>query len=88
MYQTSLFFVIKHTIAEEKRRIVEIFFKSWVDGNCNNEVNIDRVKFTADLDWYMLIRADFENSEDAVAIKLKGVPVKYQNYIEIVDLST
>ncbi len=84
MHQTSIFFKIKDTAAQEKHRMVELFFKSWVDSICNNEVSINQVSYTADLDWLEILRADFENAEDAVALKLKGIPVEYQNYIEIV----
>ena len=84
MYQTSIFFKIKDTMAQEKHRMVELFFKSWVDTICNNEVSINRVSYTADLDWLEIFRADFENPEDAVALKLKGIPLEYQTYIEII----
>ena len=85
MYQTSLFFRIKDDTALEKYRIIEYFFKSWVDDNCNNEVDINKVTYNqADLCWMHMYRADFEHFEDATAIKLKGIPKEYQPYIEIV----
>jgi hypothetical protein len=89
MYQTSLFFRIKNSsTAFEKYRIIEYFFKYWVDDTCNNEVDysVESVS-TASIDSRKLeelVRVDFEHIEDAVAIKLKGVPREYQPYIEIV----
>jgi hypothetical protein len=89
MYQTSLFFRIKDNSTElDKHRIIEYFFKYWVDDTCNNEVDysIESVA-TANVNPLRLeelYRVDFEHIEDAVAIKLKGIPREYQPYIEIV----
>ena len=88
MYQTSLFFKIKDTMAQEKHHMVELFFKSWVDTTCHNEVDytltevIQTPKNTTQ--WEEVYRVDFDRIEDAVALKLKGIPIEYQNYIEIV----
>jgi hypothetical protein len=30
-------------------------------------------------------RVDFEQQEDAVAMKLKGIPVEFQKYLELVS---
>ncbi len=88
MYQTSIFFKIKDTAAREKHRMVEIFFKSWVDTTCNNEVDYTLEEVLAapagSLQWEEVYRVDFERTEDAVALKLRGIPREYQNYIEIV----
>jgi|ADurb_H2B_01_Slu_FD_contig_71_672811_length_1218_multi_3_in_0_out_0_2 hypothetical protein len=88
MYQTSLFFKIKDTATQEKHKIVEIFFKSWVDGICNNEVDYTLTDvLEAPLNsvrWEEIYRVDFERTEDAVALKLKGIPPEYQNYVELV----
>jgi hypothetical protein len=88
MYRTSLFFKIKDTAAKEKHLIVEIFFKSWVDTTCNNEVEytleVVQEESLSLLQWEEVYRVDFERIEDAVALKLKGVPEEYRNYIEIV----
>lgn len=87
MYKTVLFFKIKDTAALEKHRILEIFFKSWIDEVCNNEVNYTlegvRELPTGDY-WEEIYRVDFENFEDAVALKLAGVPKEFRNYIELV----
>jgi hypothetical protein len=67
-----------------------MFFKAWVDDTCNNEVGYalmrdylhDDYKTTPVIETF---RVDFERMEDAVALKLKGVPDEFQNYLEIVD---
>ena len=88
MYQTSLFFKIKDTMAREKHHMVELFFKSWVDATCNNEVDYTLTEVLeapqGSMQWEEVYRVDFERTEDAVALKLKGIPLEYQNYIEIV----
>jgi hypothetical protein len=88
MYQTTIFFKIKDTMLREKHHMVELFFKSWVDATCNNEVDYTLTEVLeapeGSLQWEEVYRVDFERTEDAVALKLKGIPVEYQNYIEIV----
>ncbi len=87
MYQTSLFFKIKDSAPLEKHRILEIFFKSWIDDECNNEVDYTLIDVTeapkGSFQWEELYRVDFESQEDAVALKLKNVPLEFQNYIEL-----
>lgn len=90
MYQTSLLFKIKDNGVHEKHRLLEMLFKSWVDNNCNNEVEYtlqiasnDRIDILHP--WEEVYKVDFEHIADAVAIKLKGIPAEYRNYIEIVD---
>lgn len=87
MYKTVLFFKIKDTAALEKHRILEIFFKSWIDEVCNNEVKytLEGVKELPTSNcWEEIYRVDFENFEDALALKLSGVPKEFRNYIELV----
>lgn len=75
-------------MAQEKHRMVELFFKSWVDTTCNNEVDYTLTEVMeapqGSTQWEEVYRVDFERTEDAVALKLKGIPLEYQNYIEIV----
>lgn len=86
MYQTSLYFKIKDTSALEKHKILEIFFKSWIDDTCNNEVvyNLVPISNPNPHQFEELYRVDFEKIEDAVAIKLKGIPDEFCHYIEII----
>lgn len=77
MYSTSLSYKIKPT-GNNNDRILQIFFKAWVDNSCDNEVEYFQRSDES-------IRVDFENSEDAVALMLKGIPDEFQNYLEIVD---
>ena len=88
MHQTTLYFKIKDTMLQEKHHMVELFFKSWVDATCNNEVDYTLTEVIQTplnkTQWEEVYRVDFERTEDAVALKLKGIPFEYQNYIEIV----
>jgi len=83
MYNNSLFFRLTDNAALDKHKIVELFFKFWIDDICNNKVIITEVNLSADLAWMQVFRADFENAEDAVVIKLKGMPPEFKHYIEI-----
>ncbi len=88
MYQTSLFFKIKDSAVLEKHRILEIFFKSWVDDTCNNDVDYTLVDVqeaqVGSFLWEEIYRVDFKYEEDATALKLKDVPKEFRNYIEII----
>lgn len=87
MYKTSLFFKLRDNGASEKHRVLEMFFKSWVDDACNNEVDytLEETKSTINpKNCIEIYRVDFENTEDAVALKLTGVPKEFQHYIELV----
>lgn len=92
MRKTSLYFKIKDSSAQEKHRILEMFFKSWVDDICNNEVKYTiehslRAVPDSMLDQVEeLFRVDFNSVEDATVIKLKGIPVEFQEYIELISL--
>ncbi len=85
MYQTSLHFHLKATA--EKARILELFFQDWADGICNEEVAYQTVAGDGGgrIWWNEIIRVDFKNSEDAIAMKLRGIPQELQNYLTIVD---
>lgn len=85
----SLHFRIKNTVAEDKHRLLELFFKDWVDSSCDNQVNykIERgvVENThSGLCYNETLRVDFERVEDATVLSLKGVPPEFSDYIEFV----
>ena len=88
MHQTSLYFKIKDSAALEKHTLLEIFFKLWVDESCNNEVsyNIEPIHDPNPCRQLFeeTFRVDFDKMEDAVALKLKGIPSEFQGYIELV----
>ena len=84
MYRTSLLFRVKDQLNLDNNRIPELFFKAWIDEVCNNEVQY-KVEHNLDCDQEIL-RIDFEKLEDAVAVKLKGVPLEFQKYLEIINL--
>jgi hypothetical protein len=87
----SLYYKIKDTVDAEKHYLLELFFKDWVDESCNNQVNYKfesrKQKNGSTLDEEVL-RVDFETQEDAVILTLKGIPVEFQDYLEIVKSST
>lgn len=89
MYQTSLYFKIKDSAALEKHRILEIFFKSWIDDACNNEVDYTLIDVSeapqGSFLWEETYRVDFESLEDAVALKLRNVPSEFKSYIELIN---
>ena len=78
MYQTSLFFKIKDTATLEKHKIVEIFFKSWVDSICNNEVDYTLTDvLEAPLNsvrWEEIYRVDFERTSRCSCFEAKRYP--------------
>lgn len=95
MDQTSILFKIKDRADLDNHRILEIFFKAWVDEICNNEVqykverdvNDDRPYGNYDSynRWPETFRINFNREEDAVILKLKGIPEEFQNYLEFVN---
>ena len=78
MYSTSLSYKLKSLPSENDHRILQFFFKAWVDDVCKNEVGYTQISNDS-------IQVDFEHPEDAVALKLKGIPCEFQNYLEIVN---
>jgi hypothetical protein len=85
MYSTSLYFDIK--VTPDKKIILEMFFKDWADRICDNEVRYSTIAtseggFSHDNET---IQVDFVNEEDAVAMKLRGIPDEFRNYLEIVN---
>ena len=90
MYQTSLYFKFKNISDVDKHKVLQMFFKAWVDETCNNEVGYSVVQDFDKSDYSVspvieAFRIDFEHFEDALALKLKGVPAEFQNYLEIVN---
>lgn len=78
MYQTSLYFDIKDPNAANQK-ILEMFFEAWVDETCDNNVEYSFIR-NAPKD---ILRVDFSYTEDAIAIKLKGIPDEFQNYLSL-----
>jgi hypothetical protein len=78
----SLFFKIKDTVNVEKHKIIELFFKDWIDTSCHNQV-LYIVNRDVNTDS-IFVRADFDRQEDATALKLKGIPDEFQTYLEFV----
>lgn len=73
-----IYYKIKDTVDADKHRLINLFFKDWVDGVCDN-----RVRFTSSNSTESI--ADFDRQEDALAMRLHGIPPKFQMYVEIVN---
>ena len=86
MYQASLYFHLKTD--QDRQAILQMFFEDWADGICNKKVTFSTtVSHSTSAHLYdEIIRVDFENKEDAVAMKLKGIPEEFQKYLKIVSL--
>lgn len=86
----SLYFKIKDSVDVDKHRLLELFFKDWIDDSCNREVQY-KIERDFEKDWIPgmvryreTFRVDFEKQEDCLALKLKGVPKEFKNFIELV----
>lgn len=84
----SLYFKTKPNLPTDKKYLIEIFFKDWVDSVCNKEVDFS-IERNIKEDWVPgmvetqeTFRVDFNRSEDAVILKLKGIPVEFKDLIE------
>jgi hypothetical protein len=73
-----LYYKIKDTVETDKRLLVNLFFRDWIDGVCDS-----RVKFITSPSETSMV--DFDSQEDALAIRLQGLPPKLQMYVEIVN---
>lgn len=87
----SLYFKIKDSVNSDKHRLLELFFKDWVDDACDNQVEY-RIEKESTKEWQPgmvhyteTFRVDFLKQEDALAIKLKGIPEEFESYLEIVN---
>jgi len=85
MYRTSLYYHLRAT--PEKKKILDLFFKDWADGICNDEVAYSTIASDGGgrLWWNETIRVDFMNDEDALVMRLKGVPEELQKYLQIIN---
>lgn len=75
MYQTTLYFNLK-TPEGNADQVLRMFFEDWADQICDREVSYTMVADT--------IRVDFSKEEDAIAMKLKGIPEEFKKYITLV----
>lgn len=79
MYQTSLSYKIKDsTYSIDNYTLLKLFFEVWIEDICNNDVYYNE-------EYDDTFQVEFKHPEDAVVLRLKGIPVEFQNYLEIVD---
>lgn len=85
MYQAHIYFHLKAT--SDKESILKMFFQDWTDDICNQEVSYSTVSTGRGSRawWNEIIRVDFSNAEDAVALRLRGIPEEFKEYLEILD---
>lgn len=85
MYKTSLF--INLNVSQNKAVVLKMFFEDWADGLCSNEITYSTIATEGSGFSHTteLIQVDFVNEEDAVAMKLRGIPQELQKYLEIVN---
>lgn len=81
---TTLKFRIKNTIGFDKHKILELFIKDWIDGTCDQEVQYNMFQDPQPPGLARIFRVDFFNQEDATALRLKGIPSEFRDYIEII----
>ena len=76
----SLFYQVK--IPPDKKNFLEIFFKDWADRICKNEVKYSIIsELSPNVE---IIQVHFLNGEDALAMKLIGVPDEFKNYLTLI----
>jgi len=71
-----------------KFNLIAIFLKDWIDSNCNNQVKYTLEVNPSDLDYFLneyTINVEFDNSEDALALKLKGIPERFQQNVKFMN---
>lgn len=83
MYSSTLYFHFRTT--DDNRNILKMFFENWADGICNNEVKYSIVGSDGGQTAWKIIRVDFMNDEDATLVKLKGIPLEFQKYLELIN---
>lgn len=86
----SLYFKIKDTVDIDKHRLIELFFKGWIDDTCDNQVQYEIKKVFRTWEPGMVhcsetFRVYFEKGEDAVALRLKGIPEEFRDFLEIIE---
>lgn len=79
---TSMYFRFKDNVDIDKHRLIELFFKDWVDNTCNREVHY--TIYGTEIYGYDAFRVDFTQPTDATALTLRGVPSEFREYLEIV----
>lgn len=79
-----LYYKIKDNIEIDKHHLIDLFFRDWVDGACDNQVQfrLEQLDVPGKQDTLIV---DFYSIEDAVAMRLKGIPPKFERYMEIIN---
>ena len=67
----------------DKGNILRMFFEDWADSICNNEVSYSYESGSRCDNSPYTIRVDFVNKEDALAMKLKGIPDEFKKYLTL-----
>lgn len=85
MYNNSLYFKIKDNVECEKYHLIELFFQNWIDSICDKRVEFNIVGHSKDKVGpdREIFSIQFQEQEDVVILKLKGIPEEFQEYIEL-----
>jgi hypothetical protein len=79
---TSLFYKIKAT--DNKHHILLLFFKDWADRVCDEVTYNDQTtELNGKYQRHHTFRVDFAREEDAVAMKLRGIPEEFKEYLTL-----
>ena len=83
----TLFYKIKPNIIIDKHSLISLFFMDFIDGTCDNKMQykIEKEWRPGMVGFQEIIRVDFDNPEDTLAMCLRGVPDEFQQYLEIVN---
>lgn len=68
-------------VSASKSRIIELLFKDWVDSICDNQVEYE-IRPSI---YGASVHVRCSNSEDAMAIRLRGLPSEFDKLIKIVN---
>lgn len=80
----SVYYKIKDTVNPGAMRVLACFLDDWVDTSLASDV---KYSVLVETPFEKNFRIDFENQEDALFLKLIGVPDEFKKYIEISDNS-
>lgn len=86
MIRNHLYFKVKESVDEENYPLLDICFKEWISGYCDNQIDIIS-RSVRDVNRYYLLKyykVIFNHQEDLLAIKLAGLPSQFDKYLEMI----
>ena len=80
MIISQLTFKVNDDLADDARDTLNMFLHDWLSQNCGDDFQLNRL---ISKHRSVLLTFQFKNSEDALAIKLRGVPKDLSKYVEL-----